>query len=297
MSKSSVLVLCAGSLGDAILTLPALNALQSRADVTVAGTLPYQALGAPLLGVHEVGPMDALLQALYAGPLEEADKVFLAGFQDIFVFFKEKDDSLLEKLASVGGPKVNFPPKPFKEFLKEGRWAADYWLQAVLGDPLPEDCPWRQARLNLDGALRKRGGQILQSLGLSAPLIIHPGSGSPSKNAPLSFFRTAAERTAAESGRNVLVVWGEAEQKDLPAIREAFAGLKGVGVVPESLSLPDLAAVFSQSSAYLGNDSGVTQLASACGLRTFAVFNSTDARVWGPQANSIILSALKGNLH
>lgn len=296
MSQPSALVLAAGSLGDAILTLPALQCLQSKSPVTVAGTLPYQALGAPLLGIKEAGPLDALLQALYAGPLSESDRGFLAGFQDIYVFFKEKDDSLLEKLAAVGGPKVSFPPKPFREFLKEGRWAADYWLQAVLGDPLPEDCPWRQAKLNLDEGMKKRGLEILRSLGLSSPLVIHPGSGSPTKNAPLDFFRTAAERAAAESGKNVLVVWGEAEQKDLAAIRQAFAGLKDVGVVPQTLSLRDLVAVFSQSSAYLGNDSGVTQLASACGLRTFAVFNSTDARVWGPHANSIILSALQGNL-
>lgn len=293
MNNASALVLAAGSLGDSLLTLPALRALQSQHQVTVAGTPPYQALGAQLLGVSEVGPLDSLLQTLlYAGPLKEEDRRFLEGFKEVYVFFKEKDGALLEKLTSIGGLRVHFPPKPFRDFLLEGRWAADYWLQTVL-DPLPSDCPWRQARLQLDEALRDRGRVILERLGLSSPLVIHPGSGSPEKNAPLSFFRTAAEKAVVESGRQVLVVWGEAEEKNLPAIRQAFAGLKGAGVLPAMLTLRDLTAVLSHSAAYLGNDSGVTQLAAACGLRTFAVFNNTDARVWGPQ-QAVILAAMQG---
>lgn len=292
MNNSSALVLAAGSLGDSLLTLPALRALQSKFQVTVAGTPPYQALGAPLLGVSEVGPLDSLLQTLlYSGPLKEEDRRFLEGFKDVYVFFKERDGALLEKLASIDGLRTHFPSKPFREFLLEGRWAADYWLQAVL-DPLPADCPWRQARLQLDEALRDRGRAILEKLGLTSPLVIHPGSGSPEKNAPLSFFRTAAEKAVAESGRQVLVVWGEAEEKNLPAIRQAFSGLKGAGVLPAILTLRDLTAVLSHSAAYLGNDSGVTQLAAACGLKTFAVFNNTDARVWGPQ-QAVILAAMQ----
>jgi ADP-heptose:LPS heptosyltransferase len=88
------------------------------------------------------------------------------------------------------------------------------------------------------------------------------------------------------------VVWGEAEEKNILEIRQTFAGLKGVLVLPAPLALRDLAAVFSQSAAYLGNDSGVTQLASACGLRTFAGFNSTDTRIWAPQ-QAVILAAMK----
>src|SRR5258708_39561673 len=45
MNKNPVLVLAAGSLGDSLLTLPALRLLQSRASVTVAGTSPYLSLG------------------------------------------------------------------------------------------------------------------------------------------------------------------------------------------------------------------------------------------------------------
>ena len=298
MEKQTALVLAAGSLGDSLLTLPALRLLQSRSEVTVAGTAPYQSLGAELLGITADAPLEPLLQALLSpSPLDVSQQNFLKGFHDIYVFFKEKDSVLLEKLAAHSGAQVHFPGQPFEEFLKEARWAAEYWLDAAFACPLSPDSPFRQAKLQLDTALHQRGMNLLNSLGLAAPLVIHPGSGSPSKNAPLSFFREAAERAGAESDKQVLVVWGEAEEKNQGAIREAFKGMAHVKVLPDILPLKDLAAVFSRSVAYLGNDSGVTQLASACGLRTFAVFNTTDARVWGPQDNFIMLSMIKGNWH
>ncbi len=298
MEKQATLVLAAGSLGDALLTLPALRLLESRSEVTVAGTAPYQSLGADLLGIHHVVPLDPLLQTLLSSsPLDSKNQEFLKQFRDIHLFFKEKDAALLEKLAVLSGAQVHCPAKPFAEFLKEARWAAEYWLEAAFACPLAPDSPFRQAKLQIDGALRQRGAFILNSLAAASPLVIHPGSGSPAKNAPLSFFRSAAERAAKESARQVLVVWGEAEQQNLSSLKEAFAGIPQVKVLPEILPLKDLAAVFSQSSAYLGNDSGVTQFASACGLRTFAVFNTTDARIWGPQADFILLSMLNGNWH
>jgi ADP-heptose:LPS heptosyltransferase len=73
---------------------------------------------------------------------------------------------------------------------------------------------------------------------------------------------------------------------------ETFKGIEKVKVLPDLLMLRDLVAVLTQARGYLGNDSGVTHLASACGIKTFAVFNSTDAKVWGPQ-EAIILAAMQ----
>ena len=291
-----VLVLAAGSLGDSLLTLPALRTLQSRALVTLAGTAPYLSLGAKLMGVDRVIPLDPLLQILLSSSPRDAQKEFWIQFKEIFVFFKEPDELIRKNLASLSPAQVHFPSKPFAEFLEETRWAADYWLETVFQCPLAPDSPFRLARLHMGEKLKERGKQILSSLNISFPLVIHPGSGSESKNAPLSFFKDAAERAVRESQKQVLVVWGEAEEKNRTALQAAFAGLKDTVILDKILSLPDLAAVLSQSAAYLGNDSGVTQLASACGLKTFAVFKSTDSRVWGPQTNAFILNGMKDHL-
>ena len=293
--QPSILVLAAGSLGDSLFTLPALRLLQSRQPVTLAGTAPYLALGADLLGVNEVLPLEPILQNLFSSEARHpppSQVEFWNRFSEVFVFFKEPDERLQPKLSGFPHLKAHWPHLRFEEFLKQERWAGEYWLETVggaSGGPSPAFAP---PRLNLPDSLKDRGRKVCESLGVAAPFVIHPGSGSPSKNAPLSFFRKAAERITGEGGKSVLVVWGEAEERTLGEIREAFSSLPKVQVLAQPLALADLAAVLNRSCGYLGNDSGVTQLASACGAKTFAVFSVTNSLVWGPQ-EAIILEAVK----
>jgi ADP-heptose:LPS heptosyltransferase len=284
---SKTLVLAAGGLGDAILTLPALQSLQTQTSVTLAGTWPYVQLGHSLLNVERVLPFEAISQILLSdSPL---DNSFWNGFSDLYLFLKEKDDKVAERLKAFPNLAIHQPHEPFETFLKKEKWAGEYWLQLVQPNRLSaETIP--SARLNLSKEVKERGALLCEFLGATNPLVIHPGSGSPAKNAPLSFFRKAAEKAIQESGTDVLVIWGDAELEKLKDIQETFKGLEKVRVLPDLLMLSDLAAILTQARGYLGNDSGVTHLASACGIRTFAVFNSTDSRIWGPQ-ESIILAA------
>ena len=82
-------------------------------------------------------PLEPILQALLSKtPLNSKDQTFFTRFKEIFIFFKEKDETILEKLASLSGIQVHFPAMPFSEFLKEARWAAEYWLETCIGQPL-----------------------------------------------------------------------------------------------------------------------------------------------------------------
>ena len=68
-----------------------------------------------------------------------------------------------------------------------------------------------------------------------------------------------------------------------------------VGPAEEGVTLPADAKVLSEPSLtalarcltaardYVGNDSGVTHLAAACGTRTTAVFGPTKPHVWAPR--------------
>ena len=286
---SSVWVLAGGSLGDCLLTLPALQSLQSRFSVTVAGTPPYRDLGPALLGVDEVVSLEPLLQALYAEDLGKLPKFFRED-GEVFLFFKDPDPKLQRAFSLFPNLKIHEPTKKFSEFLDEGRWAGHYWWDLAQGEKNSEDCP--PARLKISEALRTRGKEICDEISLGSPFAIHPGSGSRTKNAPLSFFQKAAQRASAESNRKILVLWGEAETKWLGEIQQAFKDIPKTLVPPEPFGLKDLVSLFTQCSAYLGNDSGVTHLAAACGARTFAVFNQTDSRIWGPQ-EAIILETLR----
>jgi len=291
--QPKALVLAAGSLGDCIVTLPALQHLQSRHGLTVAGTFPYRELGASLLGVDEVMSLDPVLQSLYDPTGEDAlDPDFLKGFTDIYLFFKDSDERISQALSQHSHLKTHQPTGTFEEFMREGKWAGEYWLRTALppGEKMEELS--KHPHLKISPELRTQGKLLCDSLQVPNPFIVHPGSGSPSKNAPLSFFKSAAEKTAGETKKPVLVLWGEAEMSWLPEIKNAFLGLPGVKITTEPLSLIEIAAILTQACGYIGNDSGITQLASACGAKTFAVFSTTDSRVWGPQ-EAFILEAVK----
>jgi ADP-heptose:LPS heptosyltransferase len=284
---SKTLVLTAGSLGDCVLTLPALQILQSQGSVTLAGTWPYVQLGSSLLNVEQVIPFEAILQILHSDSV--LDESFWGSFSNLYLFFKDKDEKIINRLKPFKNLTIHQPAESFEEFLKKENWVGDYWLQLVQPNrPQTEIIP--TARLNITKEIKERGALLCEFLGVTNPLVLHPGSGSPAKNAPLSFFRKAAEKAVQESGTDVLVIWGDAELNYLDEIEETFKGLDKVKVLSDLLMLRDLPAILSQARGYLGNDSGVTHLASACGIRTFAVFNTTDSRIWGPQ-EGIILAA------
>ncbi len=288
--STNTLVLSAGSLGDSILALPALQQLQARSPVTLAGTSPYIQMGASLLGVEKVVPLEGLLQVIHAD--QALDKAFWDGFSDVYVFFKDRDPKLIERLQGLSHLKLHLSSETFAEFLKKERWAGEYWLNLIQDKTPSSSETSHSCRLHITPDILERGALLCDFLGVLNPLIIHPGSGNPAKNAPLGFFKKAAEKAAKESGKDVLVIWGDAELQQADEIMETFKGMEKVKVLPDLLMLRDLIAVLTQARGYLGNDSGVTHLASACGVKTFAVFNSTDAKVWGPQ-EAIILAAMQ----
>jgi ADP-heptose:LPS heptosyltransferase len=269
MTDRKILVLAAGSLGDAILTLPALQALQGLGTVSLSGTPAYLQLGAELLGLDRVTLLDPVLQA---GELPRP-------FDEVFLFLKEDAAAQASRMRS-GATRVLVPPFPFTDFLSRPRPAHLYWnatVEAAHPGRVFQDKP----TLQVPDSLKRSGRKILETLHLTNPILIHPGSGGRAKNSPLSFFRQAAEK-AGGLGMPVLVVWGEAEENRLGEFKEAFQGMEGVWRLEEPLTLPNLVGVMANARGYLGNDSGPTHLASACGLPVLAVFGPTDARVWAP---------------
>ena len=66
----------------------------------------------------------------------------------------------------------------------------------------------------------------------------------------------------------------------------------------EGLNLIELAAVLTESSRFLGNDSGITHLAAAVGLPVVALFESSKAETWAPRGRGeiCVLIAPEGEL-
>ena len=98
--------------------------------------------------------------------------------------------------------------------------------------------------------------------------VIHPFSGSARKNWPLPRFREVAKHLPMP------VFWCAGPEEALPdAVRFADLG--------------ELMQWLAGARAFLGNDSGIAHLASACGVPVVAVFGPTDQRVWAPRGATV----------
>ena len=147
------------------------------------------------------------------------------------------------------------------------------------------------SRLPLPAALIRNALDVLNLRALKAGekrLVVHPGSGGRAKRWPLPNFLEAVRR-AASRGINGVLVTGEAEE-DLEHSLRAVALPHGWAWVSR-LPAETLAALLASSTHYIGNDSGPTHLAAACGARVLAFFREENLPAWRPFGRSHVLSA------
>jgi len=104
-----------------------------------------------------------------------------------------------------------------------------------------------------------------------ATIAIQPFSGSPRKNWPLSsFLELAAQLPLAAE-------WTAGPEEELP-----------VPLAPVRFTnLLDLAKWLQGARLYIGNDSGITHLAAAVGVKTLALFGETRPETWAPRGSNV----------
>ena len=113
----------------------------------------------------------------------------------------------------------------------------------------------------------------------TADLVIHPGSGNLDKNWPPEKYGYVTDTYKG----NVKVILGPAEIER--GFSSHFRGKKFEIVTPETIR--DLYDVVSGAALYLGNDSGVSHLAGACGIPGVVLFGATSPVVWRPPYTTI----------
>jgi heptosyltransferase III len=99
-------------------------------------------------------------------------------------------------------------------------------------------------------------------------IVIHPFSGSPLKNWPLSSYRELAAQLRFP------IEWTAGPEEELSgAIRFT--------------SLAELGSWIRGATLYIGNDSGITHLAAAVGVPTLALFGSSSRLNWVPRGGNV----------
>jgi heptosyltransferase III len=264
-----IVVLRGGALGDIVLTLPILQALRGfypGAFITFVAPYP-QAVLARSYADQILDLNSASLVGLFNPEAILPDQVLASLRADLVLSYLSDPDRII-------GPKLNssanakFLQGPFRLDL-ERRPAVEQLAQPLraLGirsiDPIP---------------------RLAMSPQSVSRLAIHPSSGSPKKNWPLSHWAALlAELTPRFDV--VLLISGEADSD----IAEEIRPLIPIGKLQwcANCSLWDLVAELSQSALFIGHDSGITHLAAATGVRTIALFGPTDPVIWAPNGEYI----------
>ena len=290
MSKQArFLILRGGAIGDLVLTLPAIQALRERWPGAYIELIGYPHIANLALASGLVDHVDSLDRAeaarLFAWrpAFSEEQAAHLRSFDLVISYLHDPDGSVSSNLKAAGVKQVIYGSP-----LVEQGHAIDHFMKplealAIYGEkPVP--------RLALKDP---RGRQWLEARGLSGDVIaIHPGSGSPKKNWPAENFVKLA-RCLVESGQKFFMIFGEADAAVAELIRK-----KAPGVIElTGCTLVELASVLSFCRAFVGNDSGVSHIAAALGLRTIVMFGPSDADRWAPRGSHVsVIRAPGGNL-
>jgi hypothetical protein len=252
------LIIRPGAIGDCILSLPAIECLRADSVAQPSGCVDYTevwvaspnvplirgfdavrsiaATGLDLTGLAEREPPAALIERL-------------RGFDSIVSWYGTNRAEFREAMAGLPFTFLDaLPPAGARVH------ATDFFLaQARAVSPRECEAVPRIACPPADGGFA----------------VIHPFSGSPSKNWPLENYRRLA--ALLEPCR-----WCAGPEEPLDeAVRFD--------------DLYDLACWLATARIYIGNDSGITHLAAAVGTPVIALFGPTDSTVWAPRGENVHL--------
>jgi heptosyltransferase-3 len=237
-----------GAIGDFVLTLPVLRVIRTqwpatRVTVVAAERVARLALAGGL--VDETRSLDdAIFASLFtAAPLPDATAAFLSGFDAVMCLLHDPEGTVVEHLrhcvsrVAAGSPIVT------------GGHAADVLAAplAALGIPVPKIAvPVLQLPVALKDATRRLLPGSPQHV-----VTLHPGSGSPAKNWPLSCYSSLCRRLR-EDGHAPVAILGEAEC----GMRADVEATTAVGAVLGNCDLVTLAGVLANSSRGGRGDAG-----------------------------------------
>ncbi|MBL8672397.1 MAG: hypothetical protein JNK11_17185 [Alphaproteobacteria bacterium] len=305
-----VLVVRPGALGDAVLTLPLLQALRDRgaSRVTIAGTpaswrflAPSAASARPggcALDIVDGGSSDWL--GLFGGRFGDRARAALAAADAAIVCLRRAVGALdavraagIDRAIGIavpeGGPRRADGAAPDHVAATLLAGLADPPGLAGLTDWLAWLAPSADEKARALARLRALPGHSGGRL-----VLLHPGSGGPWKNWPADGLLAVAAQARA-GGWSPVFLQGPADEAAIRSLRTGAGGELPWPVLAD-LDLRAAAAVMAQAAAFVGNDSGATQLAARL-CPTVALFGPTDPRLWRPLGPAVrVVAAPEGDL-
>jgi heptosyltransferase-2 len=286
MKIRRILVLRGGAIGDFILTVPALQTLRNHWQECTLDLICREHISelAKVTGIAErtISLDSAEIAQLYSPSFDVNSQIadYIKSFDMILCYLYDPDKVLQNNLTRI----ITHPEKRiiFHSPVGIKCHAIEHFMEALKTLKIPVQkgvIPY----LKLPVSVMEKSRNKLQQSDKNI-ITIHPGSGSMKKNWKIENF---VELANFISSRNITPVFilGEAEEKLSTETRQLLQQFK----VAEKCSLVETAGIIAISKGYIGNDSGITHLASALGVPTIALFGPTDTDIWGPRGRNVTI--------
>ena len=302
-------ILQPGAIGDCILTLPLaafMKDVLGLGSVDILGHSEYIGILPGRTCIDGISSIDSkdlhrLFVETKAFDLKDGDPLIstFSGYAWIVTFLGEPDSSFEQNLiftahCSHSAEVITLSLKPPKGFSGH---LTDFYIQHFISQSglslqprqvRHDDCLIKTTEVDI-----AQGKELLKEIGLVSGnklVVIQPGSGGKSKCWHIDNFLAVAKELASE-GFDVIFLLGPAELD-----RFSDATIKNISSVARcltNLSLAQVLEILSCANGFIGNDSGITHLAAALGLRTLAVFGPTNSVVYSPIGSAVTVFAKK----
>jgi ADP-heptose:LPS heptosyltransferase len=302
-------ILQPGAIGDCILTLPLAKFMKDSlglGGIDIIGHTDYIDILSGRTCIDGIRSMDSMdLHRLFAPDktfdLSDGDPLINA-FDDyvwIVTFLGEPNSNFEQNLiytvnCSHSAEVITLSLKPAKSF--SGHLTDFYIQQFVEQSGLslkPEQVKSNETFIKATKSDIHKGKELLKEIDVDAGkklVMIQPGSGGSNKCWHIDNFLAIAEQLGSE-GIEVIFLLGPAELDRFS--KTTLKKISGAAKCLMDLSLTQVLALLSCADAFLGNDSGITHLTAAMGIKTFAVFGPTNPAVYGPIGPNVTVFAKK----
>ncbi len=297
-----ILFIRGGAIGDFVLTLPSIALVREGFPQCRIEVLGYRHIVELATGRRHVDASRSIEYGPLGGFFSKNNVLdpglceYFAGFQQVVSYLYDPD-SHFETNVRRAGVKNFLGINPI---ISDGEHAA-----RQLARPLESLALYLEdhaARLHPNAGdfaaadealLRLSNGRSVEAPG-SRWLMVHPGSGSPSKNWPVERWAELLRWMGQDYPQTrIVLVAGEADSAVLAELRKRNPGLESL----ENLALPILAALAARCGAFIGHDSGISHIAAAAGAKCVLLFGPTDPDIWAPANETVeVLLAPQGDL-
>ncbi|MBN1392149.1 MAG: hypothetical protein JW947_05030 [Sedimentisphaerales bacterium] len=305
-------ILQPGAIGDCVLTLPLAEFMKDRLGLggaDVLGHTEYIGIFPGRTCVDSVRSIDSLeLHQLFTETdkfdLADGDALinFFGNYAWIATFLGEPDSNFERNLIFTANCSrssevitLSLHPAPprggVKPPEKSSAHITDFYIQQFIAQSGLSLQPWQVRKSkNLIKATKadiNKGKELLEEIDVAfceKIVVVQPGSGGPHKCCHLDNFLAVSQELASKDIK-VIFLLGPAEQERLS--KTAVEKINDAAKCLTDLSLTQVLELLSCADAYLGNDSGITHLAAAMGVKTVAVFGPTNPQIYRPIGHSV----------